>query len=45
MEAHGGRILPGVCTGVALRLLTLAAGLLRNYDIGNPGRHFAAYGH
>ena len=45
LEAHGGRTLPGVCTRVALRLLALAAGLLHNYDIGDPGRHFAAYGH
>ena len=45
LEAHGGRTVPGVCTRVALRLLALAAGLLHNYDIGDPGRHFAAYGH
>jgi Transposase DDE domain len=45
LEAHGGRTLPGVCTRVALRLLALAAGLLHNHDIGDPGRHFAAYGH
>jgi hypothetical protein len=29
----------------ALRLLALAAGLVHNTDIGNPGRHFAAYGY
>jgi Transposase DDE domain len=45
LEAHGGRTVPGVCTRVALRLLALTAGLLHNYDIGDPGRHFAAYGH
>jgi hypothetical protein len=45
LEAHGGRTLPGVCTRVALRLLALAAGLVHNHDIGDPGRHFAAYGH
>jgi hypothetical protein len=45
LEAHGGRTLPGVCTRVALRLLALTAGLLHNHDIGDPGRHFAAYGH
>jgi hypothetical protein len=45
LEAHGARTLPGVCTRVALRLLALAAGLVHNHDIGDPGRHFAAYGH
>jgi hypothetical protein len=45
LEAHGGRTLEGLCTRVALRLLALAAGLVHNHDIGDPGRHFAAYGH
>jgi hypothetical protein len=45
LEAHGGRTPSGVCTRVALRLLALAAGILHNHDIGDPGRHFAAYGH
>ena len=45
LEAHGGRTPAGVCTRVALRLLAIAAGLVHNYDIGDPGRHFAAYGH
>jgi hypothetical protein len=45
LEHHGARTLPGVCTRVALRLLALAAGLVHNHDIGDPGRHFAAYGH
>jgi hypothetical protein len=29
----------------SLRLLALAAGLVHNHDIGDPARHFAAYGH
>lgn len=45
LERHGGRTLTGVCVRVALRLLALAAGLTHNYDIGEPGRHFAAYAH
>jgi len=45
LEAHGGRTLTGVCTRVALRLLALAAGLLHNQEIGNPGRHFATLTH
>jgi len=45
LERHGGRTLPGVCVRVALRLLALAAGLVHNHEIGNPGRHFAAYGY
>jgi hypothetical protein len=45
LEAHGGRTIVGLCTRVALRLLALAAGLVHNHDIGDPGRHFAAYGH
>lgn len=45
LERHGGRTLHGVCVRVALRLLALAAGLIHNQDIGNPGRHFAAYTH
>ena len=45
LEAHGGRTIEGLCTRIALRLLALAAGLVHNYDIGDPGRHFAAYGH
>jgi Transposase DDE domain len=45
LERHGGRTIPGVCVRVALRLLALAAGLIHNYDTGDPGRHFAAYGH
>jgi Transposase DDE domain len=45
LEQHGGRTVPGVCARVALRLLALAAGLVHNQDIGNPGRHFAPYGY
>jgi hypothetical protein len=45
LEAHGGRTIEGLCTRVALRLLALAAGLIHNHQIGDPGRHFAAYGH
>ena len=45
LEAHGGRTIDGLCTRVGLRLLALAAGLAHNHDIGDPGRHFAAYGH
>lgn len=45
LEAHGGRTIEGLCTRVALRLLALAAGLVHNQQIGDPGRHFAAYGH
>jgi hypothetical protein len=45
LEAHGGRTIDGLCTRIALRLLALAAGLVHNTDIGNPGRHFAAYGY
>jgi hypothetical protein len=45
LERHGGRTITGVCVRVALRLLALAAGLIHNHDIGDPGRHFAAYGH
>jgi hypothetical protein len=45
LERHGGRTLEGVCVRVALRLLALAAGLTHNQQIGDPGRHLAAYGH
>jgi hypothetical protein len=45
LERHGGRTVLGVCVRVALRMLALAAGLLHNQQTGDPGRHFAAYGH
>ena len=45
LERHGGRTVEGVCVRVALRLLALAAGLVHNQQIGDPGRHLAAYGH
>ncbi|MCA1699293.1 MAG: IS982 family transposase, partial [Actinobacteria bacterium] len=41
LEHHGGRTIQGLCTRVALRLLALAAGLVHNQHIGDPGRHFA----
>ncbi len=44
LEHHGGRTVGGLCVRVALRLLALAAGLVHNQEIGDPGRHFAAYG-
>lgn len=42
---HGGRTLPGVCVRVTLRLLAIAAGLVHNQQLGDPGRQLAAYGH
>ncbi len=45
LERHGGRTLPGLCVRIALRLLALAAGLIHNQTISDPGRHFAAYTH
>ena len=45
LERHGGRTLPGLCVRIALRLLALAAGLIHNQQIGDPGRHLAAYSH
>jgi hypothetical protein len=45
LEHHGGHTLQGLCTRVAVRLLALAAGLVHNQDIGQPGRRFAAYGY
>jgi hypothetical protein len=45
LERHGGRTLTGLCVRIALRLLALAAGLVHNQQIGDPGRHFAAYDH
>ena len=44
LERHGARTLPGLCARVGLRLLALAAGLWHNAEIGQPGRHLAAYG-
>src|SRR4051794_1760866 len=45
LERHGARTLPGLCARVGLRLLSLAAGLRHNAEIGQPGRCFSAYGH
>lgn len=44
LERHGARTIPGLATRIALRLLTLAAGLWHNKTIGRPGRQLAAYG-
>lgn len=45
LERHGARTLPGLGARIALRMLALAAGLWHNHEIGDPGRHFAAYGY
>jgi hypothetical protein len=45
LERHGARTLPGLCARIGLRLLTLAAGLWHNWEIGQPGRRFSAYTH
>jgi Transposase DDE domain len=45
LERHRARTLTGVVARVAQRLLALAAGLWHNEKIGDPGRHFTAYGH
>ena len=45
LERHRARTLQGVIARVAQRLLALAAGLWHNEQLGNPGRHFTAYGH
>ncbi|MCA1699201.1 MAG: IS982 family transposase [Actinobacteria bacterium] len=45
LERHGARTLPGLGARIGLRLLALAAALWHNHEIGDPGRHLAAYGH
>jgi Transposase DDE domain len=45
LEHHRARTLGGVVARVGQRLLALAAGLWHNEQIGDPGRHFTAYGH
>ncbi len=45
LERHGARTLAGLCARVGIRLLALSAGLWHNWQLGEPGRHFAAYGH
>ena len=45
LERHGARTLPGLCARIGMRLLALSAGLWHNWQIGDPGRHLAAYGH
>lgn len=36
LERHRARTLPGLCARIAMRLLTLAAGLWHNWEIGHP---------
>jgi hypothetical protein len=45
LERHGARTLPGLCARIGMRLLSLAAGLWHNWEIGQPGRQFSAYTH
>ena len=45
LERHGARTTLGLCVRIAIRMLALAAGLIHNQQIGDPGRHFTAYGH
>ena len=42
---HGGRTLAGLVSRVARRLLALAAAILHNWSIGEPGRSLVAYDH
>jgi hypothetical protein len=44
LERHGARTLPGLAARIALRLLTLAAGIWHNHTTHQPARAFAAYG-
>lgn len=43
LERHGARTLPGLCARIGIRLLALAAGTWNNWQLGTPGRQFAAY--
>jgi hypothetical protein len=45
LERHGGRTLAGLVSRVARRLLALAAAILHNWSIGEPGRSLVAYDH
>lgn len=45
LERHGGRTLAGLVSRVARRLLALAATILHNWSIGEPGRSLVAYDH
>ncbi len=45
LERRRARTLGGLVARVGQRLLALAAGLWHNEAIGEPGRHFTAYGH
>ncbi len=45
LERHGARTLTGLGARIGLRLLALTAALWHNHQIGDPGRHLAAYSH
>lgn len=45
LERHGAHTMSGLVTRVAQRLLSLAAGLWHNWEIGSPGRSLIAYDH
>jgi hypothetical protein len=45
LERHGAHTMPGLITRITQRLLTLAAGLWHNWNLGNPGRHLTDYDH
>lgn len=45
LERHGGRTLAGLISRIARRLLALAAAILHNWQLGNPGRKLTAYDH
>jgi hypothetical protein len=40
-----GRTLAGLVSRIARRLLALAAAILHNWSIGEPGRSLVAYDH
>jgi hypothetical protein len=45
LERHGARTMPGLFARIGMRLLALSAGLWHNWQVDEPGRHFAAYTH
>jgi hypothetical protein len=45
LERHGGRTLAGLISRIARRLLALAAAVLHNSQLSNPGRKLTAYDH
>lgn len=46
LEDHGGRIIPGLCSRVAGRLLALAAGMWHNWFLGTVNkRSLIAHNH